>query len=697
MSTQRFFFILMIVSLAFQKASAQWETDDKRILHQYIVMLKPGHEIEQLQSSFQVEIKSTQPLSKRMNIWLLERNTTVNADEFLYALQRNEHIKLAQFNHRVQERQLIPNDTKFNEQWGMYNTGQQGGLPGADIEATEAWSINHDNVTVNGDTIVIAIIDGKFDLTHEDINYFVNRGEVPGNGIDDDGNGYIDDISGWDVPSNSGNINSQSFGAYHSTHCAGIAAAIGNNGKGVAGVCWGAKIMGINYGSTDEAKVVAAYEYAREMRRLYNTSFGTQGAFVVSTNSSFGIDEGNPADYPIWCAMYDSLGAVGIISAGAAPNKNLNIDVAHDIPTECPSNWLIGVTNITRTDFRNTGSGYGKIGVDLGAPGTGVHSTVPSPILYQNMNGTSMATPHVAGAVGAMYAAACKSLIDYMYEKPDSAALLIRQYILDAAEWVSTFNNITRTNGKLNLYRAIENLRRYNCDTCHFSVSIDQSPITCYGANTGAIAAVPSTGSPNDYTFMWNTGTQAIELVSQPPGFYYVMVKDSNNCRRYATTELHYPDSIVINSVNTVGSFGGNPGSITVVAAAGNDTLQYSLDGANYQSTPIFSVPTDGTYTIYVKNSLGCIVSQTVVVNSVSAIVPAVVFSVFPNPVTDELNIYSSEFDGKLQFQLFSAQGQLMESTAPQTTNFKLQTTNLPQGVYYIQIGSSTKKFAVVR
>ena len=402
-----------------------------------------------------IGLKAAEKLVPSMNIWLMKFDRSKSSNESaLISVKSKPEVVLAQFNHKTQERNTTPNDTRFSEQWDYNNTGQivggTPGTPGADVKGPAAWDISTGGNTALGDTVVVCLVDGGNDLTHPDLSYWHNRGEIPGNGIDDDGNGYIDDVDGWNAINDNGIIPSAS----HGTHVAGTMGAIGNNSQGVTGVNWKVKVMSVVGSTSTEAVAVKAYGYVVTMRRLYNTTNGTKGAFVVSTNSSFGVDNGQPANYPLWCAMYDSLGKVGVLSAGAGPNNNVNIDVVGDIPTACPSPWLIAVTNTTNTDVRNSGAGYGPINMDIGAPGTNILSTLPGNT-YGLLTGTSMATPHVAGAVGLMYAAAGSNFITLARTKPDSVALLFKQFMMSSVDTLPGLSTEVLSKGRLNLYKTL--------------------------------------------------------------------------------------------------------------------------------------------------------------------------------------------------------------------------------------------------
>jgi len=453
--------LILILSSVSVMAAMSDETPYKQ--GELIVQLFEDSNMDALTEQFKDRsLRPVRLLSRRMHIWLFEYTSTnlKAADNYsiLEAVRVNPEVALAQFNHFVTERQTIPNDPSFGLQWGLNNTGQSGGTPDADIDAPEAWDLFAGDTTLSGDQIVIAIVDGGVDLNHPDIDYFKNLLETPNNGIDDDGNGYIDDYDGWNAYNNNGNVPSST----HGTHVSGIAGAVGNNALGVSGVNWGAQIMPIGGSSGTESVVVAAYGYVHEMRSTYNETNGAAGAFVVSTNSSFGVDYGNPANYPIWCAMYDSMGAIGILSAAATANIGMNIDVQGDVPTACGSDWLISVTNTTRNDVRNSGAAYGLTTIDLGAPGTSIYSTVPGGA-YSNLTGTSMATPHVAGAVAFMYSGACATMLSDNLIDPGAVALQIKQNILDGTDPLASLAGMTVSGGRLNLYNSLLLTMAYPC------------------------------------------------------------------------------------------------------------------------------------------------------------------------------------------------------------------------------------------
>lgn len=401
------------------------------------------------------DLQAVRLLSDRMNVWLFSYDPMKTSDNaLLNSIRKHEAVSLAQFNHRIEQRETIPSDPYFDDQWALKNTGQGGGVPDADIDATDAWDITTGGTTATGEEIIIAVIDGGAYLTHEDLNFWKNEHEIPNNGIDDDNNGYVDDYDGWNSYNHSGNIGVDD----HGTHVIGICAAKGDNDKGVCGINWNTKVMPIAGSSTWESVAVESYGYVLEMRATYNETNGDYGAFVVVTNSSFGVDAGQPEDYPIWCAMYDSMGMQGVLSAAATANKNWNIDETGDVPTACGSDFIISVTNTTSSDEKNTWAGYGLTTIDLGAPGSQIMSTRINNG-YGNKSGTSMATPQVAGAVALLFAAADETFMNAYKNNLEEYSLKIKQYILDGVDILPTLVNKSVTGGRLNVFNSINILQ----------------------------------------------------------------------------------------------------------------------------------------------------------------------------------------------------------------------------------------------
>jgi len=456
-------FIIAVNSILCLKGTAQ---STSHTADEIIVMLQPSCSLEEFLSRTPagITLQHKQTLSTRLNIHLLHIQTQSGILEFksMQLLRVQPDVCLAQFNHYIQRRSkptLIPNDTLFQRQWNMENTGQNGGEPDADIDATDAWDITTGGTSTHGDRIVIAVIDEGFDIDHPDVPWWTNTNEIPDNGIDDDNNGFIDDVAGWNAVDDIGDIPVE----LHGTHVSGIAAANGNNLTGVAGVTWDTQLLPIvgfdltQGGRNTEATVVKAYSYIYEMRALYNETRGARGAFIVSTNTSFGIERGRPADYPIWCAMYDSLGTLGILNSVATTNATRDVDEQGDIPSLCPSDYLLVTTQTNRQDLKNSGSqegGTGPIHVDIAAPGEQILSTSINQG-YSLLSGTSMAAPHVAGAIALMVAAACPNLLATYKNAPETTAKLLRRLILQSADPIDTLQGRILSGGRLNAYQSL--------------------------------------------------------------------------------------------------------------------------------------------------------------------------------------------------------------------------------------------------
>ena len=425
-----------------------------------LIQIRPDLEqdsiLKTLSEDFQdASLQSKRLLSKRMNIFLFEFDANRVSDvEFLSLVKQHPFVLEAQFNHYVEQRSTYPNDPSFDDQWALENTGQTGGVFDADIDAPEAWDITTSGVTILGDTLIVAIVDGGCYIAHNDLNMWKNYEEIPGNGIDDDDNGYIDDYDGWNAYNHIGIIPTHS----HGTHVSGIAAAIGNNNLGVSGVNWNVKVMPIVGSSGVESIVVEAYGYVLEMRARYNETNGEHGAFVIATNASFGVNYGNPANYPLWSAMYDSLGVYGVLSTGATMNINANVDETGDMPTACDSDYLITVTSTTKNDEKYSSAAYGLTTIDLGAPGIGIIST-DNYNTFTYKSGTSMATPHVTGAIALLFSVANEEFLLQYQQQPGEIALLIKQFILDGVDIIPDLENITVSGGRLNIFNSLELLQ----------------------------------------------------------------------------------------------------------------------------------------------------------------------------------------------------------------------------------------------
>ncbi len=318
-----------------------------------------------------------------------------------------------------------PNDTDFGSLWGM-----------AKISAPQAWDLS-----TGSSAVVVANIDTGVKYNHEDLaaNMWTNPGEINGNGLDDDNNGYTDDYYGYDFFYNDPDPMDENG---HGTHTAGTIGAVGNNSLGVVGVNWNVRIMAIKiydsdgYGTTS-AMLINAYNYIRIMKQ--------RGVNIRVTNNSYGgCDEACGFDLATKDAI-DALGNAGVLQVFAAGNDGSNIDVTPFYPASYNSPWIISVANSTSTDTRNGGSNYGQVNVDLAAPGTGILSTLIGAAKYGSLSGTSMAAPHVAGAAALLAA-----------HNPALSSASLKATILNTVDPLAAWNGVVKTGGRLNVAQALQ-------------------------------------------------------------------------------------------------------------------------------------------------------------------------------------------------------------------------------------------------
>lgn len=412
-------------------------------------------------------------LSPPFGIWLWQfDNEAVDEHEFLEYVRRQPEVTMAQFNHYISERDIIPDDPQFSSQWQWVNAGGGNAVADADVDADEAWDITTGGTTANGKEIVVAVVETGINQAHPDLaaNIWYNLAEIPDNGIDDDNNGYVDDRDGWNVNQDNDYIPS----ANHGTAVSGMIGAVGNNAVGVSGINWNVKIMSVSMMGIFESNVVEAYTYPYVQRKRFNETNGTEGAFVVAINSSWGTDGGQPSDAPIWCAFYDSLGVEGILSCGATANNNVNIDQVGDLPTACPSEYMVSVTATNSSDVR-TFSGYGVHTIDLGAPGGGIFTLSTNG--YSTTSGTSFASPLTAGVIALMYSIPCEILGEQAAAFPAETALKVRDALFAGVDVKTNLIPETKTGGRVNAFRSLQLLME-NCGPCLKATDLATSAAT---------------------------------------------------------------------------------------------------------------------------------------------------------------------------------------------------------------------------
>ncbi|MFQ3573645.1 MAG: S8 family serine peptidase [Thermodesulfovibrionales bacterium] len=341
-------------------------------------------------------------------------------------------VEYAEPNYKRYIRATIPNDTYFSQQWGLWNTGAfAGGTAGADIKAPLAWDYSKGN-----NSLIVAVLDTGVDYNHEDLygKIWINTGEICTDGIDNDGNGFVDDCYGWDFRNND---NDPMDDHGHGTHVSGIIGAATNNSNGIAGIMWNVRLMPLKFlgknGEGTTAAAVLALNYAV-----------SNGAKII--NASYGSNTFSQAEYDSILNANNN----GVLFIAAAGNDAANNDFTPSYPCSYGLPNIISVAASDQRDNIATFSNFGPNKVDVAAPGVYILSLIPNNG-YSNKDfwpGTSMATPHVVGLAGLV-------MTQNEYAAQGFSIYQIRAIVETYADQLPAFIGKIRTGGRINSYRSV--------------------------------------------------------------------------------------------------------------------------------------------------------------------------------------------------------------------------------------------------
>lgn len=378
--------------------------------------------------------QNVKQISARLNAYYLPASSPQQARLWHKKLSAHPSVLHVSYDEFLDFR-LAPDDPFIDRQWSLEQ-----------IQALDTWDITTGGLSAQGDTVVVAVIDSGFDPRHPDLaaNIWQNLSEIPFDGLDNDKNGYIDDQNGWNFVDD----RPEQTLDWHGQSVLGIIGARGDNGIGVSGINWQVKMM--LFSVRRVSHVVASFDYILEQRKKYNDSQGREGAFVVAVNNSLGLNNVFCDEQPVWRDMYDLLGAEGVLSVASPPNSNTDVDLAGDMPTTCPSDFLLTTLRTDREDQKHVNSGYGTLSIDMGSPGQNIYTTQLNDG-YNDFSGTSASAPHLTGAIALLYSLPCPVLARQSLRNPADFAFQVKSALLEGVDQIPALVDYTLSGGRLNI------------------------------------------------------------------------------------------------------------------------------------------------------------------------------------------------------------------------------------------------------